>query len=234
MNPRFRTYVAAAAVGLLLFGMASPALASESKSKSKAPSAKSLKSLTNSVKAAKGAKYAATYKVVSPASATSTTVSIAQDPPKSEFSSGQGQGSIIDTGTKTYYCSGGGGSGSPASCIASGSTNPFADLENLFSPASALAAFSEAKEGLGSKVLGIKAVEGSQTIAGQSTTCVTVTIKSGQVGKYCVTKQGVRAYAGSDKSYFELTHYSTSPAASLFVLPAGATTITLPGGGSLP
>jgi hypothetical protein len=220
MNPRFRTYVAAAAVGLLLFGMASPALASESKSKSKAPSAKSLKSLTNSVKSAK--------------SATSTTVSIAQDPPKSEFSSGQGQGSIIDTGTKTYYCSGGGGSGSPASCIASGSTNPFADLENLFSPASALAAFSEAKEGLGSKVLGIKAVEGSQTIAGQSTTCVTVTIKSGQVGKYCVTKQGVLAYAGSDKSYFELTHYSTSPAASLFVLPAGATTITLPGGGSLP
>jgi hypothetical protein len=234
MNTSFRAGVAAAGVGLLLsgmvgmVGMASPAFAA----KSKTPSSKSLKALSKSLKSAKGAKYVATYKVVSPGTAASTTVSIAQDPPKSAFSTGQGDGSIINTGTKTYYCSG--AAGGPQNCIASGTTNPFAGLQDLFSPSSAIAAFSEAKEGLASKELGIKATESSQSIAGQSTTCVSVTTKGGVVGKYCVTKQGILAYAGTSKSYFELTKYSTSPPASLFTLPAGATTVTLPGGGSLP
>ena len=59
----------------------------------------------------------------------------------------------------------------------------------------------------------------------------------GRGGKYCVTKQGILSYAGASNassSYFQLTKYSSSPPASLFSLPAGATTATVPGGGSIP
>jgi hypothetical protein len=57
----------------------------------------------------------------------------------------------------------------------------------------------------------------------------------GNGGKYCVTKQGLLSYSGSSSSgYFELTKFSTKPAATLFALPAGATTVTLPGGVSIP
>jgi hypothetical protein len=221
MKPRLPC-LAAAGVGVLLLGSATPALAS-----GKAPSAKSLKSLANSVSKAKGLSYAAVYKEVS--SGSSTTVNIAQDPPKSAFSSG-GTGSVIDTGTKTYFCS---GSGSAQTCISAGKTDPLSGLEDLFSPAAALAAFGEAKDALGNKALGIKTTSSSQTIAGQPSTCETINVH-GQVAKYCVTKQGLLSYAGSSTSYFELTSLNRSPASSLFALPAGATTVTIPGGGSLP
>ena len=74
------------------------------------------------------------------------------------------------------------------------------------------------------------------TFAGQPSTCVSVSVR-GRGGKYCVTKQGILSYSGSasnSSSYFELTKYSSRPPASLFSLPAGATTATLPGGGSIP
>ena len=73
----------------------------------------------------------------------------------------------------------------------------------------------------------------SASFAGQSATCVTVT-SQGKSGKYCVTKQGILAYAGSSSGYFQLTKFTSSPPASLFQLPAGATTVTIPGGGTLP
>ena len=38
----------------------------------------------------------------------------------------------------------------------------------------------------------------------------------------------------STTSYFELTKYSSKPPANLFSLPAGATTVTVPGGRSIP
>jgi hypothetical protein len=56
----------------------------------------------------------------------------------------------------------------------------------------------------------------------------------GKSGKYCVTKQGLLSYSGTPSSYFQLTKYSSTPSASLFSLPAGATTATLPGGASIP
>ena len=56
----------------------------------------------------------------------------------------------------------------------------------------------------------------------------------GKSAKYCVTEQGILSYSGSVGEYFELTKYSSKPPASLFSLPAGATTQTLPGGASIP
>jgi hypothetical protein len=43
-----------------------------------------------------------------------------------------------------------------------------------------------------------------------------------------VTKQGILSYAGTPSNYFKLTEYSSKPSASLFTLPAGATTQSVP------
>jgi hypothetical protein len=137
---------------------------------------------------------------------------------------------VIDTGTKTYYCS---KTGTSVSCLSSSGLNPFADLEDLFSPTAALAAFNEAKEGLVERSLGIKTSSSTSKFGGQSSTCVTVSVKK-NVGKYCVTKQGLLSYAGSSSFSFVLTKFTSKPSSSLFQLPAGATTVTLPGGASIP
>ena len=49
-----------------------------------------------------------------------------------------------------------------------------------------------------------------------------------------MTKQGLLSYSGANGSYFEFSHDSGSPSSSLFQTPAGATTVTLPGGVSIP
>jgi hypothetical protein len=214
--------IAAVGAGLLIvLGLATPAGAAHGKL---TPS--QLKALTNKVNSSKKLSFEAVYKSVGLGNDASVT--IAQAPPKSLFSTTSGV--VVDTGSKTYYCS---SSGSTDQCLSAGTTNPFIGIEDIFSPAAALAAFSEAKEGLVSKALGIKLSESSATIAGQASTCVTVSVK-GKADKYCVTKQGVLAYSGSGSEYFELTKYLKSPPSSLFQLPAGATTVTLPGGGSIP
>ena len=100
--------------------------------------------------------------------------------------------------------------------------------EGLFSGAAALSIFSEAEESAIAKALGIKISQSSATFAGQPSTCVTVTRK-GQGAKYCVTKQGLLSYSGESKTdYFELTKYSAHPPSSLYTLPAGSTTVTIP------
>ena len=96
----------------------------------------------------------------------------------------------------------------------------------------ALGALTEAKQGLGSRLLGIKVSSSSATFAGQPSTCIAVTVH-GKGGRYCVTKQGILSYSGSSSlDYFQLTKFSSKPPASLFTLPAGATTGTVPGGGA--
>ena len=223
MNRRVVPSCATAALGLLLLGAAVPASASLDKS----ISSNNLKDLTNTINKAKHLTYLAEYKSVS--SGQTTTVTIAQAPPKSIFSSSSG--SVINTGKATFYCS---NSSGKQSCLSVGGANPFLGLESLFSPAGALAALGEAKQGLISSYLGIKVNSSSQTIAGQSSTCVTVSVK-GNGGKYCVTKSGILSYSGGTKgSYFKLTKYSSKPPSSLFALPAGATLTTLPSGVSIP
>jgi hypothetical protein len=222
MRTRAASRVIAAGIGLLVVGAAAPASAH-----SKSISAASLKSLTSSINNVKHLTYEAEYKSVN--SGQTETVTIAQSPPKSNFSSSGG--SVINDGKKTYYCSTQNGS---QTCLSTGVANPFTSLEDLFSPEAAAAAFSEAKAGLISKALGIKVSASSATIAGQASTCVSVTVK-GKGGKYCVNKQGILSYSGSSSTnYFELVKYTKSPPRSLFSLPAGATTVTLPGGDSIP
>jgi hypothetical protein len=185
-----------------------------------------VKALTNSINRAKHLTYLAEYTALS--NGQKTTVTIAQAPPKSNFST-QG-GSVINNGKSTYYCST--TTGAPQ-CLSVSGTNPLLGLEGLFSPTVALGALAEAKQGLVSRFLGIKVTSSSASFAGQASTCVTVSVR-GKSGKYCVTKQGLLSYSGTPSSYFQLTKYSSTPSASLFSLPAGATTATLPGGASIP
>jgi hypothetical protein len=222
VHSRLVSRVVAVGVGLLVIGASSPAFASVDKS----ISAKNLKSLSKSVGNSKHLTFEATY--VEVADGMTTTVTIAQAPGESDFStSGE---SVITNGTKTDYCS---TVSATPTCFAATGANPVANLENLFSPSVAVNAFKSAELSLGAHANGIKVTAASAKIAGQAVTCVTVTAH-GQGEKYCVTKQGLLAYAGETKStYFELTKYSSSPPASLFTVPA-ASTVTLPGGGSVP
>jgi hypothetical protein len=216
-----------AAVILASLGIAAVVIAPALPASAKQVTNNNLKAITKAINSGKHLTYQATYTSVS--NGQTTTVTIAQAPPKSNFSSSTG--SVISDGKSTYYCS---SSGGKEQCLTVSGANPLLGLEDLFSPQVALGALAEAKEGLVSKALGISTTQTSASFAGQPSTCVTVTVR-GKAGKYCVTNKGLLAYAGSSSSsYFQLTKYSSSPSSSLFSLPAGATTVTLPGGVSIP
>ena len=190
--------------------------------------------------------YSATY-----VSSDGSTVTIAQQSGKSNFTSSDGS-SIINTGKKTYYCSksdsgntgatgnsgnsGNSGGGSTTTttqagglqCITESGANPLAGIVNLFSPALLLNVLNEDKASAVAHALGIKVTQSSQKIAGQNTTCLSATVR-GQSGKYCVTDKGLLAYiGGTGGSTFKMTKYSGSPSPTLFKLPANATTVTIP------
>ncbi len=160
-----------------------------------------IKALTNSINRAKHLTYQVQYTSVSTGGQTST-VTIAQAPHKSIFSTASG--SVINNGKSTYYCSSGssGNSGTPGTpgtpgnsgnsgnsglrastrpllprrqtCLSVKGANPLLGVESVFSPTVALGALAEAKQGLASKLLGIKVTSSTQTIAGQKSTCVNV------------------------------------------------------------
>jgi hypothetical protein len=236
-----------------------PASAASAKSVSKSQ----LNQLTNQInQAKKNLTYVAVYE--SSSGGKTSTITFAQQKNKSLFSTSDG-GSVVSNGKTTYYCSANSGnsgnsgntgsssnsgntgnSGSTTAttkagattCVSMGGSNPLASLQNTFGPAAVVTALNLAKTELGSKLAGIKITSSSATFAGQPSTCVTVT-GHGQGGKYCVTNKGVLAYLGdsSGSGIFQLTSYSSKPPPSLFQLPSGATTQTLPtlpGGPSIP
>lgn len=237
--------VVAVGLGALLVLPALPASA-------KSISSSNLKGLTNDVNRGKKLTYYAQYTTYS--SGQKSVVTIAQLPPKSNFSTSNS--SIINTGRTTYYCSSNAGSasnsgntgssgssesssstssGSGVQCLAETGANPLLGIENVLSPAVILGAPTEAKQGLASRLLGIKVSSSSAAFSGQPSTCITVTVR-GEGAKYCVTKQGLLSYSGTSgsSSSFQMTKYSSKPPASLFALPAGATTVTAPGDGNTP
>jgi hypothetical protein len=228
---------AAAALGLAVVVL--PALPASAKGLTQSQ----INAIENNLNHGKKLTFSATYTAVN--GSQKTTVTIAQAPPKSDFSSGTS--SVINNGHTTYICSAGssGGSGSSGStgstgsssggkeqCITESGANPLLSLEDVFSPAVALAALNEAKSASIARAYGIHLTESSGNYAGQSATCFSVSEKGKGSGKYCVTKQGILAYATTSNNgstnYFELTHYSSSPSSSLFSPPAGATTVTTP------
>jgi hypothetical protein len=201
--------------------------------------------------------FEATYTAVS-SSNPKQTITIAQAPPKSYFGTGP-TSSVVNTGKATYFCSqNSGNSGSTGStggtgnsgnsgntvstttttkaatvqCLKESGTSPLLGIEDLFSPTAAIAALNEAKVGAIARAEGVHISSSSGKYAGQSATCFTVSKRGTGAGKYCVTSQGILAYASTANNaannYFELTKYTAHPSSSLFTLPAGATTVTTP------
>jgi hypothetical protein len=206
-----------------------------------------LQGLTNEINKAKHETYYVVYKSVQGSQV--STVTIAQQPPKSLFDTGGGN-SVISTGKTTYICSpnsgnsgstgntgnsgNSGNSGSTTTtttkpksteqCYSEKGANPLLGAEAVFSPALVTGIFAQAEESTIARALGIHVTYSSASFGGVPSTCISVTRK-GQTAKYCVTSQGILAYSGSGKNtYFELTKYSSHPPAGAFQLPAGATT----------
>jgi hypothetical protein len=174
------------------------------------------------VQAAEKTTFKAVYTITGAGAESNQTVTIEQSPPKSLFSTSNG--SDINTGTTSYFCSTASGA---ATCYSTTTSNPLASLAALFSPATALTELKAAQTEAAARAAGYSASFSTQSFAGQSSTCASFAT-AGQSVKYCVTKQGVLAYSGSGASSFTLTSYSSSVPASDFALPSGATVVTIP------
>lgn len=185
--------------------------------------ASQLQSLSSAVQSGEHASYKAVYTSQSTSGA-SQTITIEQMPPKSVFSTTSG--SVIDDGTHTYFCSTSGGA---EQCVTESSTgaNPFASITALFSPTTLLNEFHAAEGAAAAHTAGYSVAFSSGTYAGLAAKCLDYTAAS-QTVKYCVTNTGILAFAQSTGGTFELTSFSTSPAAGDFSLPAGATVVTIP------
>jgi hypothetical protein len=218
-------------VGLTVLGTVLAACSSSPKadttSTTSAPSGGSvsgkINALSSSLQNSETATFKAVYTITT--AGTTQTVTIEQAPPKSLFS--VKDGSVIDTGTTTYYCSTSG----TVTCLSSGSSDPLASLAALFSPKTALTQLQAAQAEAAIKGYSITFSSGSYS--GQNTTCANVS-GHGTSAKYCVTKQGILAYVSSNGASFSLTSYSSSVPDSDFTLPAGATVQTLPPGITIP
>jgi hypothetical protein len=244
---RTRALTVPAVVGLALVML--PALPASAKGLSQSQ----INSLEKNLNNAKKLTYQVTYSQVD--GGKTTTVTIAQASGKSNFTTGDGS-SVINTGKKTYYCSANsssnsgstgnsgnsGNSGSTTTttkagslqCVTTSGANPLLGFENAFSAAPLTALLNESKASAVARALGIKVTTSTQNFAGQQATCLSATVH-GNTGKYCVTKQGILAYVGTGNgTYFKMTKYSSKPSSSLFKLPAGATTKTIPSTPSVP
>jgi hypothetical protein len=181
-----------------------------------------LKSLSSSLAKVQKRTFKAVYTLTS--STGNETVTVEQRPPKSLYSFGN-SGSMIDTGTTTYFCS---TSTGQATCIPeSGGSNPLAPLLGLFSPSTARSALQTAQAEVAAKMHGYTVSFSSGTFAGQASKCASVSGPSGS-GKYCVTNSGILASLTSTSGGFRLTSYSSSVPSSDFSLPQGATIVSIP------
>ncbi len=192
-----------------------------------------LSALQSKIQAGENSTFEATYKVLS-GSSTTSMLTIAQSGSQTYFGSTDTDGSKTDligsSSTTAYVCSESPGSSSwncikyPASEAASLSTADefysgkywITELRAIESSEAALA--------------GVHVSNSTMSLNGINLTCVTWSAtKSGQQesAQWCVTDQGVLGYVktsgGGTNGGFEIQSYSSSPAASLFQIPQGAT-----------
>jgi hypothetical protein len=204
----------------------------------------SLRDLQSEIKKGEDASFAATYETTGSGGASSTVVTVAQEPGgKYAFvapGTGGGATDLVGDGKDQYECSQSSAGGQWA-CLQSpevGGTSgpgatPLFDFTGAF-----VYGLAEALE-VEAAIAGFKVTNTTMTLSGVPLKCVTLTGKvNGQEGTYewCVTGDGIigmAKYTGAtagDGSSFELTKLSTSPPASLFAPPPGAslTVVTVP------
>jgi hypothetical protein len=179
-----------------------------------------LASLSKTLDHAQGSSFQATYSADYNGQPQSLT--IAQIPPKSLFKVADAV--IIDTGSSTYYCP----TTPNPTCVNTSEENPVSGLVNAFSPNAALGQLQAAQAAVASKVAGHDVTFSSATFAGQPSSCVATEAASAS-WKYCVTDAGQLAYASSGpQQVFQMTSFTSSVSPSIFVLPSGATVMTVP------
>jgi hypothetical protein len=191
-----------------------------------------LKKLEGNIANTSHLKYKATYTITSDGK--TQTITVEEAAPKSAFKTAQAD--VIDTGTKTYYCS---MQASQNICFSESGANLLGGLTTLFSPATIAQAMKTYGVELGSKLSGFSVSTSSSKYAGQSATCISAVSKTTS-GKYCILNNGVTAFVSGSGTHgsttnagqIKLTAFSSNPPSSDFSLPAGAHVENL--GGSTP
>lgn len=154
------------------------------------------------------------------------TITIAQESGKSYMqvtSSGSSE-DIISTGTETCFCTG-------SSCFKESGTNPLAGVLDVYDGQEFLDTTEAFTAQAVLKAEGINLSFTSGTYAGQSSKCVDITKtgKSGGTATWCVsTANGLLTHWSADGNSFSLSSYSSTPPASDFQLPKGATMVSIP------
>jgi len=197
--------------------------------------ASKLDALTSNVEAAQKSAFQAVY--TSTSSGSTSTITLAQSPPKQLFSTTDGSGSttsLINTGTTTYSCTT--DSGGTATCTSIGgglAGSALTGLINVYNGSAALTVLKGWQSTLASRIAGASLTFTDETIAGQPSTCAHWS-HGGDGATYCVTSSGVlarvEASGSSGGNSFTLTSYTKAPPESAFTIPQGATVVTLPSG----
>lgn len=201
--------------------------------------ASKLGALSGNVVSAQKSTFQAIYSSTSGGS--TSTITLAQSPPKQFFSSPDPAGtttSLVNTGTTTYSCNS--DSSGTVTCTSLGgglAGSALTSLISFYNGSAALTVLRGWQSTLAAHVAGASLTFTDETIAGQSSTCAHWSYQGDQA-TYCVTSSGVLAKVDSSGSSggnsFTLTSYTTSPPASDFTIPQGATVVTLPTGVSVP
>ena len=199
-----------------------------------------LNALGGSIEAAKNATFKAVYTSTSSGGGTQT-VTLEQAPPKQVFSTTDGSGNVstlLNTGTATYACSASPDSAPTCtSMAAAGGAGALSSLIGVYNGSAALSVIKGWQSIVAAHLTGVSLTFSNTTLAGQPVRCAKWSYQ-GSDATYCVTDAGVLAKvatsggsgSSASSSNFELTSFTTSPPASDFELPAGATVVTVPTG----
>jgi hypothetical protein len=230
--------VAAAALVLAVFGLSgcSVVKAAEKVKHDLDGNKATIDAFTGKMQSAEATAFAATY--VTSGSSPATVVYAVQPPNGLSFSdsaSSTGDGApgvdLVVNGSGEYSCTPPSGAGATWSCQKLGTASAAAEnkIFDFYTPAhwvSFLKDFS-----LAAGIAGDKVTSSTMAINGFSMNCVDF-VAPGVAGTstICTTAQGILGYVrvASSATSFEIKSYSSSPAASLFQLPPGATVVTAP------
>jgi uncharacterized protein YndB with AHSA1/START domain len=232
--------VTAIAMGICLSGVALTSCSVIQKAKTVASDVKgnraTMSAFTTKMKAGAATTFEVTYATTGSSPA---TIVYAVQPPKgvaftdTPTASGTPSVDLIANSTGEYSCQPPATGSTVASCemlapVAAAAQNSLFDFYTPAHWVQFLQGFSLAAGFAGDKV-----TKSTMTVNGFAMDCVDFQA-SGESGTstICTTSQGILGYVkvADDSTSFEITKFSTSPAASLFALPPGATvtTVTIP------
>ena len=202
---------------------------SVSTAKTAAGSGAGLASLESQVSKNANSTFSATYVITEASTGKTQTVTFAQAPPKSAIVTSSG--SFLVNGSSVTACE---GSGSSATCtsLPASMSSEVTGLSNLFSPAVILNDIKGVRAQAAANAAGYVVSSSSATYGGLASSCVTVkgTAEKTPVTYCAADSSGVLTYVNAGGNTVKLQSFSSTPPASTFSPPAGATVQTIPAG----